>query len=36
VLILVSPPSDDEEGLRGSAGAGLPTTASRGGGARKP
>jgi rod shape-determining protein MreC len=36
VLILVSPPSDDEEGLRGSAGAGLPTTASRGGGLRKP
>jgi rod shape-determining protein MreC len=36
VLILVSPPSDDEEGLRGSAGAGLPTTASRGGGPRKP
>jgi rod shape-determining protein MreC len=36
VLILVSPPSDDEEGLRGSAGASLPTTASRGGGPRKP
>jgi rod shape-determining protein MreC len=35
VLILVTPPSDDEEGLRGSAGAGLPTTASRGG-PRKP
>jgi rod shape-determining protein MreC len=36
VLILVTPPSDDDEGEHGSAGAGLPTTAFRGGGSRKP
>jgi rod shape-determining protein MreC len=35
VLILVSPPTDEEEGTRGSAGP-PPATASRGAGVRKP
>jgi rod shape-determining protein MreC len=35
VLILVSPPQDEEDGPHGPSGA-LPTTASRGAGARKP
>jgi rod shape-determining protein MreC len=36
VLILITPPSDDEEGPHGSIGGSSPTTASRGAGPRKP
>jgi rod shape-determining protein MreC len=36
VLILITPPPDEDEGMRGASGGGLPTTAFRGTGTRKP